>query len=168
MEARIALALCVALGSALCGRAAADSLRRRARMLKGLAEGIRVLRIHMTGMLEPVQDALERSDCPLFNLVSDGMRSGRSAGEAWEEVKKTAARRGGMADALTSADIAALDNVFERLGESGLNEQEAILTAGLTELERLRDEARGKAGEADRLYGTLGLLIGLMLALIVM
>ena len=43
-----------------------------------------------------------------------------------------------------------------------------MLTAGLTELERLRDEARGKAGEADRLYGTLGLLIGLMLALIVM
>ena len=73
MGTRIALAVCVVLGCALCGRALADAARRRANALKGIAEGLRVLKIHMTGMLEPVQCALRSAKCPLFALVADNM-----------------------------------------------------------------------------------------------
>lgn len=167
METRLALAICVALGCALCGRALADAARRRANTLRALAEGLKVLRIHMTGMLEPVQCALAAVNCPLFSLVADAMGEGRTAGEAWRSVRREALKRGGPADALTEPDAKALDGLFDRLGESGREEQGALIGAARAQLEGLLDEAVRKAAEAGRLYTTLGLLVGLMLALIV-
>lgn len=167
METRIALASCVVFASALCGRAAADAVRRRATTLEALAQGLRALRIHMMDMLEPVQRALERSDCALFNRVCEGMKSGVSAAEAWKAIRRAASRRGGPADALIAADLKALDGLFEHLGQSGPEEQEAMLASALSTLEDLRVSARKRAGEAERLYASLGLLIGLMMALIV-
>lgn len=167
MDMRLALAACVVIGSTLCGKAAADQLRRRANTLDALAEGLRSLRVHMTGLYEPVQLALERSDCPLFTLVADGMKGGVGAKDAWAAVRRVAIRRGGPADALTERDLGVLDALFTGLGQSGREEQEALLDGAMEALTRLRDAARRKAGEADRLYVSLGLLIGLMLALIV-
>lgn len=167
MDTRIALAACVVLGSTLCGKAAADSLRRRANTLDALGEGLRVLRIHMTGLFEPVQLALQRSDCPILALVAKDMQNGRGAAQAWAQAKPEATRRGGPADALTQQDLGALDVLFAGLGQSGREEQEALLDSAIESVARLRQAARKRAGEADRLYVSLGLLIGLMLALIV-
>ena len=167
MELRLILALCLVLGSALCGKALADGARRRARTLTALEEGTRRLKIHMTSLFEPVRDALERSDCPLFTLVGEAMEGGLSAGEGWLRAQRRASRRGGPIDALDEGDRQLLDRLFARLGQSGREEQEALLDASAREVARLRDGALKKAGEADRLYVTLGFLIGLMLALIV-
>ena len=155
------------LGSTLCGRAAAEAARRRYRVLSALAEDLQVLRIHMTGMLQPVQCALEKSACPLMKRVAEDMRQGRSASDAWQAVRDSALRRGGPGDALSADDLAALDALFGQLGQSGREEQEALLGASLEAVIRLRDGALQKAGEADRLYVSLGFLVGLMLALIV-
>lgn len=167
MEVRVALAACVVLGSTLCGKAAADALRRRVNTLDALAEGLRTLRIHMTSLFEPVRLALERADCPLMTLVAAEMDDGRCADEAWRAVRPRAARRGGPADALTPQDMQALDTLFSRLGQSGRDEQEALLNTAAEAVGRLRDSARKKAADGDRLYVSLGLLVGLMLALIV-
>lgn len=167
LETRIALAACVVLGSTLCGKAAADAARRRYRVLCALAEHLQTLRIHMTGMLQPVQRALESAGCPLMKRVAEGMREGRSAAEAWQAVRGSVTRRGGPADALAADDLEALDALFAQLGQSGREEQEALLGATLETVGRLRDGALKKAGEADRLYVSLGFLVGLMLALIV-
>lgn len=167
LETRIALAACVVLGCGLCGRAAAQAVRRRVRLLESLSAGIRALRIHMMGMLEPVQCALERSGCPLLAGVAVNMREGRGAGEAWRELRPAALRRGGIADVLNGPELEAVDRLFDRLGQSGREEQEALLGGALQTLEDLLEGARRKAGEADRLYLSMGLLIGLMLALIV-
>lgn len=164
---RIALAICVVLGSTLCGKAAADAVRRRYRVLAALADDLQALRIHMTGMLQPVQCALEKSGSELLKRVAEGMRQGRSAADAWQAVRGSSVRRGGPADALAADDLSALDALFGQLGQSGREEQEALLGASLQTLGRLRDGALRKAGEADRLYVSLGFLIGLMLALIV-
>ena len=168
METRLALAICVALGCALCGRALADAARRRANTLRALAEGLKVLRIHMTGMLEPVQCALVAANCPLLTLVAEAMGGGRSAGEAWRSVRRAAMRRGGPADALLESDAGVLDGLLDRLGETGREEQGALIGATLERVEGLRDEAVKRAAEAGRLYLSLGTLIGLMLALIVL
>lgn len=166
METRIALASCAVIACALCGRALADSARRRAQTLKVLSEGLRVLHIHMTGMCEPVRNALEHTGNPLFALVAGSMEAGRSAGEAWRAVKPRALRRGGPADALLEKDILPLDRLFEHLGQSGREEQEALLNDVQQIIAGQCEIARSKAGEADRLYVSLGLLLGLMLALI--
>jgi len=167
LEARIALAACLVLGCALCGKSAADAVRRRANGLDDLSTGIRALRIHMTGMLENVQSALTHSGCGLMALVAQGMAQGRSAGEAWQLVKHRATGRGGLADALLPGDLAALDGLFDRLGQTGREEQALLLDTTLQAIDSLRGEARRRAGEADRLYLTIGLLVGLMLALMV-
>ena len=164
---RLALAICAVLGSALCGKAAADAVRRRYRVLDGLADGIQTLRIHMTAMLQPVRHALEETGCDILTTVAENMAEGRSAADAWKVVRETVTRRGGPADALTQADLEALDALFSGLGQSGREEQQALLEAALQRIGRLRDGALKRAGEADRLYVSLGLLIGLMLALIV-
>lgn len=167
MGTRIALAVCVVLGCALCGRALADAARRRANALKGIAEGLRVLKIHMTGMLEPVQCALRSAKCPLFALVADNMGDGRSAGEAWQAARAPAMRRGGPAEALTASDARVLDALFDRLGQSGRAEQSALLAGAIRDVEALWDEAAKRAAETGRLYTALGFLIGMMIALIV-
>ena len=166
MGMRVALTICLVLGCALCGRALADAARRRAGALKALAEGVRVLKIHMTGMLEPVQCALRSARCPLFAVVADGMGDGKSAGEAWRTARPAAMRRGGAAEALLESDARVLDALFDRLGQSGRSEQGALLSGAIDDLEALRDEAAKKAAETGRLYTALGLLIGMMIALI--
>lgn len=167
MLLRVILALCVVLFSTLCGRAMADGVRRRALSLQSISESLRRLRVRMTGMFEPVSGALAQSGCPLFEAVSDGMRDGASAGEAWRAVSAQESKRGGLVDCLTNADISALTTLFDGLGQSGREEQEILLSAAVGRVEALRAEAEARMSEAERLYARLGLLIGLMLALIV-
>ena len=95
------------------------------------------------------------------------MQSGVSAGAAWQAVKKEARRKGGQADALNQEDHLLLDRFFEHLGESGREAQEILLSSTVESLEQHYDQARTKAAEAEKLYVTLGVLVGLMLALIV-
>ena len=151
----------------LCGKAASDAVRRRYRVLAALAEDLQTLRIHMTGMLMPLQCALDRAGCALMKQVAEGMRQGRSAADAWQSIRGSVMRRGGPADALAAEDIGVLDTLFGQLGQSGREEQGVLLDASMETVNRLRESALKRAGEADRLYVSLGFLIGLMLALIV-
>ena len=155
------------LGSGLCGRAAAEAVRRRVRTLAELCEGLRTLRIRMTGMLEPVQCALSRSNCPLLELVAGRMGDDQSAQDAWLAARREAVRRGGSADSLAEVDLRILDSFFSQLGKSDRQAQEALLDGTQEALSRQLEAARGRSAEADRLYVTLGILIGVMLALIV-
>ncbi len=167
MEIRIALALFVVLCGALGGRALSEGAKRRAEALRDLSEATRRLRVRMTSMFEPVPDALEHAGCALFTMVARAMEGGVSAAEAWERVRGKATRRGGILDSLTQADREALDRLFAGLGQSGREEQDLLLGGVAQALEEQHRLAREKLRESEKLYGTLGLLIGLMLALIV-
>ena len=167
MDMRAILALLIVLCGSLCGKALAGGARRRAALLEQLAKGVKLLRIHMTGMGEPVRSALERSGSGLLALVGRAMEDGVSASEAWESVKRREHRRGGHIDALDGEDIQLLDELFSRLGESGREEQELRLGEMSRALETRHGEAQAKLAQANRLYCTLGTLIGLMLGLIV-
>ena len=161
------LALCVVLGGALIGKSMSDCVRRRAASLRAITDGLKRLRVRMTGMFEPVQTALLRADSPLFSMLSEAMADGMSAGEAWERALPKSRRRGGPLDSLSDSDQQALSSLFAGLGQSGREEQDLLVGAAIRELETHLEGAQAKAREADRLYTTLGLLIGLMLALIV-
>lgn len=161
------LGLCVVLGGALTGRTLAQSARRRADTLLEVGEGLRSLRIHMTGLFEPVKDALSRSSSPLLNAVGLEMAEGVSASRAWTSVEARERVRGRLIDALTDEDRRFLGQLFAGLGESGKAEQEALVNASIQAIERQLEAARAKAAEAEKLYLRLGILIGLMLALVV-
>lgn len=164
---RLALALCVVVGCGLCGNAVAASYRRRVELLTALAQGVRVLRVHMLRMLEPVSAALSGSGCAVLQKVGRGMAPGESVGQSWRCVAEHESVRGGLIDALNPADKQALDRLFEQLGESGREQQELLLSSTLELLARQLAEAEAAALAAERLYRSLGVLAGLMLALIV-
>lgn len=121
----------------------------------------------MTGMLETVKQALCDADCDILAGIGSSMTPGGSAWEAWQAYSRRQARRGGRIDALTREDRQLLSGLFRHLGESGREAQELLLAGAIASLDRSLDAARLRAAEADRLYGSLGLLTGLMLALIV-
>ena len=165
---RIGLALCLVAGSTLIGKSLATSAHRRTELLKGAAAALRILRIHIVSMFEPVQNSLEQSDCLIFKQVGQKMCQGMSARTAWQEMKPRLRRRGGLADSLTSADEQVLDAIFEQLGQSGREAQDILLTGAIQSLDASQESARVLAAEADRLYVALGLLIGLMMALVIL
>lgn len=164
---RLALALCIVVSCALGGWSIAASTRRRAAALQAIIEAMKALRIQMTTMFEPLQVCLSRSECALFQQIGAGMGDGVSACDAWQTVRTRARRSGGMIDALAESDVQTLDRAFCHLGESGRASQDLLLKSCIAMLEGARDAAREKSKEADRLYITLGTLLGLMLALIV-
>lgn len=166
MEIRIILAVCVVAGSSLCGRSMASAVRRRVALLQALVKGIKNLRVHMVSMYEPVQSALNQSECPVLQQTGARMQAGASAAEAWKEVAGDGGKALSM-DALTAGDRRVLDGFFEHLGESGREEQTLLLDSTARELSELYEDARQSASESERLYTKLGVLIGLMLALIV-
>jgi len=163
---RFVLALCVVAACTLCGNAMSGASRRRVKLLEGLIGGMKLLKLHMISMFEPVRQALMASGCDLFEAVGKRMAPGISAAQAWEEVSKTAIRKGGMLDALDPDDLRALDRVFEQLGESGRDQQELLISSACSTLESRLETARRHTRETDRLYVSLGALTGLMIALI--
>ena len=160
------LAMCVAAGCALCGTAMAAGVRRRVAALKTLIYGLKALRVHMLRMLEPAAQALKAANCPILERVGAGMGPGVGAGAAWEAVRDGAGWRGNGLEALTGEDRRVLDGLFGGLGEIGKAQQEIELRSAIQSLEQNLTAASASAGEAERLYGTLGLLVGLMLAMI--
>ena len=164
---RFVLALCIVAGCALCGRSMAGSARRRYEMLQELVRGIRLLRIHMISMFEPLQQSLSRTGAQLFEMVGDAMKPGVSAGEAWREIRRRETRRGGRIDALNREDLRAFDQLFSHLGESGRDVQDVLLDGAATILGKNLESAEKKAREADRLYVSLGFMTGLAIALAV-
>ena len=164
---RLMLALCVVAGGTLCGSAVPGGARRRVKTLESVTRGIKLLRVHMIGMFQPVPQALSAAECPLLEAVSKAMNPGVSASAAWQTVCVRERRRGGMLDALIEGDIETLDKLFDGLGESGRDRQEILLSGTLEALGRSLETARSTASEADRLYMPLGALTGLMAALVV-
>ena len=75
-------------------------------------------------------------------------------------------RRRDSPAALTSEDRTALDGLFSQLGESGREQQDILLTGTISALNRSLEAAEARAREAEKLYLSLGVLVGLMLALI--
>ena len=136
-------------------------------VLKTLIDGMKSLQIHMLHMLEPVASALVFTECPLLEQTGRAMTPGTSAREAWTWVKDISSGRRSGLETLAGEDLQTLDAFFHKLGEVGRAEQGLLLNRVIRTLEENLEGARSSAGEAERLYGSLGLMVGLMLALLV-
>jgi stage III sporulation protein AB len=121
---------------------------RRAAALRQAMDAMQLLRIQMLERLLPLHAALEKSGFEPFHA------------EAAQLTK-----RGAMLDCLTADDLNALAQLFDGLGMTSRAEQEVLFSSALREVGRLESEAAKSGAEKGKLYTTLGLLCGLMLAI---
>ena len=161
---RTLLALLAALGAALVGRSLAAACARRGRTLRQTMDALQHLRIEMLERRLPLHAALSHARADVLRRVGERVAAGEGAAEAWRALLPALERRGGALDSLTREDISALTAFFDGLGAGARAGQEALFQTALRELGRLEAEAAQNGVEKGRLYATLGLLGGLMLA----
>ena len=166
MTLKLALAAVVVVGCGLCGAAMTRSANRRWRLLRETADGLRQLRVQIVHLQEPLDRALRQSGSSLFALAADHLDGASCAAEAWRRAWETAGRRGGEGDCLAGRDVRALERLFDRLGESGRAGQQEAIRACLATVEAAAEEARSRAAEVSRLYTAVGLLVGLVVAVL--
>lgn len=155
------LCICIVIAGALCGRSLAWSAERRCRMLCEMVNALRMLRIRIVGQMEPLGRALEQSGLSLFSAVGKRLLEGKSALDSWHAVLREERQRGHDADCLTKPELTALDRLFECLGESGRAEQDQAVRACIEALEEIRIQAAERAAQTGKLYGSIGLLTGM-------
>ena len=161
---RTALAVLAATLAALIGRSLGAVPARRARVLREAMDALQILRVRMLERLLPLHTALAQSRFEAFRRTGERMAAGEDANGAWRALLPALARRGGPLDCLSREDLAALTALFDGLGMGARAEQEGLLSGTARELGRLEAEAAKYGAEKARLYATLGLLFGLMLA----
>lgn len=166
MEFRVALACVVVIGCALCGRSMAGSMIRRNVLAEELISALKVLRVHIVCQLEPVCEALEATGNVLFAQIAERTSDERNVYAAWRDVLCAATKRGGTADALGDRERTALDRLFKQIGASGRDEQDVAIRACISSFEVICEKTAERAATIGRLYTSLGMLIGLALAVL--
>ncbi|MBE5772884.1 MAG: hypothetical protein E7337_02985 [Clostridiales bacterium] len=167
MAIRIALAIVIVAGCTMVGKSMSASLRRRVRILGEVIRGTKKLRIHMTGMLETLPQALRKTDCEVFNAISERMEQNISAAAAWKGFRNVECKRGGLLDALSKRDLDILEQLFEYLGTRGSREQEIDLQNAEFALAEQMEGAKLQLSEREKLYVSISFMVGLMLAIVV-
>ena len=167
MGTRVILAIVLVVACTLLGRAMGNALRRRVTLLDNLIEGVKMLRLHMSGMLERVSDALAATNCSVFVETGREMEAGLSAHAAWEKIMPDKIARGGELDALSGRDRDIIGNLFDNLGEVSRREKEIIIHGIIKQIYDQREGAKMQLSERERLYTSVGFLLGLMFAIAV-
>ena len=166
MKLRLILAAIVVLAGGLCGRSLAWSPARRYRLILELMDALKMLKIQMVDLLEPVDRALVRSGTPTFAAIAGAIGKSGGVEAAWKSVCARERARGGRLDCLTDHDCELLDRLFEQLGQSGRSGQEQVLDACMAALERSQADARERSGRISKLYPAIGLLGGLAVVVV--
>lgn len=157
----------IIVACAASGRTISNVHKRRVEVIAELLAAIRVLRIRMLNSLEPVGILLRKSEAPLFQALGNSLGQGASLSACWEELRAASTRRGKMLDSLTESDLHILDALFMKLGTSGKEEQNALFSMIISHLEEAQEQAKNKNIEAEKLYTTLGALLGIGISVLI-
>lgn len=166
MEINLLIACVMIVGCTLCGSAFAAVYQRRKSCCCEILEALRFLKINMVEQLKTVGDALGESEMSLFKSVAQEMTGVCDVADAWQKIRNLETRRGCFADCLTERELRPLDRLFRRIGVSGKEEQELCISGCIAEYELLSEAADKKAERSGKLYASLGSLIGLTLAVL--
>lgn len=167
MMIRIGAACVMTVSGAWGGKMLARAQEKRVGTLREAGEGVRRLKVEMLERNMPLREALSRCG-GVFSETARRMQDGSGPGQAFEETLEGLRRRGGALDSLTGADEVALRRLFSGLGAGGSQAQRLLMEDAQEELSRLEQQAARKCGEQGRLYGSLGALGGVALALMLM
>jgi stage III sporulation protein AB len=161
---RAASAAMLCLSGYLLGKSLSGAAARRAKTLSELLAAVSSLRGRMLDRLMPVRAALD-GNCQAFRRVAQAMEGGKTAMQAWESVKKELTGRGGPLDCLSAEDEAILDGLFLSLGSGAQSEQKRLLDDTEESLKEKLRKAKEDAEASKKLFGKLGALAGLALAI---
>ena len=157
----------IIVACAAAGRSLSNVHKRRAELLAELLASARVLRLRMLNSLEPIGILLRRSDAKVFQDLGNNLREGASLAELWQELRVRVMRRGGQLDCLAQSDIRILDELFGKLGASGRDEQNAMFSTILAQMETAQEQAQARSAETSRMYTTLGALLGIGISVLI-
>ena len=157
----------ILLACAAAGRSLSNARRRRAELLADILAGMRVLRLRMLNSMEPIGILLRKSDCRLFSSIGNNLREGYSLNRCWLEMRETETQRRGMLSGLAQEEMRLLDDFFQHLGTSGREEQNALFSGLIPQLEEAQAAAHSRYQESSRLYTGLGALIGIGICILI-
>lgn len=153
----------VCAGTLFSGR-----LKRRVRSLlelRGFFTGMRASMQYTAAPMEQLVWEAVTPDSPPW--LSEALSSLRM-GEPFPAAFGSAVERFACDSALTREDVRTVQRLVSRLGTTDANGENALLTLGLTELETRLAAAEQDAARRCRLFRSLGLLGGVLCAVLLM
>ena len=160
---KIVAAAALTLSGAAGGHALGSARKQRVTQLCAMRQALGYLGVNMLEKLLPLRQALSLSESPALGKVAAAME-GLGPAQAYLSVKDQLIARDGPLSCMEEEELGVLGRLFAQLGATGASEQRLLLREASAQLERIEGRARVKADEQARLYGTLGLLAGLALA----
>lgn len=160
---KLVAAAALTLSGAAGGHALGSARRQRVSQLSQLRQALGFLSVNMLEKMLPLRQALLSSGSPALAAVA-GQMEGLGPAQAYLAAKDRLTARDGPFSCLEAEELGVVGRLFAQLGATGAAEQRLLLREATLQLERIESRARVKADEQARLYGTLGLLAGLALA----
>ncbi|MCL6522223.1 MAG: stage III sporulation protein AB [Firmicutes bacterium] len=168
---RLLGALLVVAGSTLAGQLLAWSADRKPAMLAELAAGVRLLMSQVDYAARPLPEALAdlAGSAPgaaarLFRLVAEALAA--APDQPLEPLWRRAVEGLGAEGGLAAADLAPLLGLAPALGTSHRQDQLRLLDACARDLAAREALRRDEAARSARMWRSLGLFGGILLALV--
>lgn len=152
----------VLCASALAGLRMGEACRQRERLLGAMIRDLERLREQMLLRGCALGEALRSEEIRLFSGMAD-RAAADGADAAW---KALLAEDGGRFTALEPPEKQVMDAFWADLGLLIRKQQQNRFDVTLDALRRLHEQARADAGERSRLYGALGILLGLAVVIL--
>ena len=152
------LALCAALlvTMATAGFRIGSSYRWREKLLAQLVREMQRLE-EQVRMGRPLRLALQQPEMRLFSQMADHVEVS-GALDAWQQVCRES---GDMLDCMEAPERQIMEAFWAEMGALGRRSQLDRFEEATRALVRLRDQAAAEAAQRSRLYGSLGVLLGL-------
>lgn len=165
---RLTVAAVLSLAGAALGRSLSTARRARATRLREAAVAVKRLKMGMLSRMLPLREALNDAGDPTLHQVSVRMTGSVSPLDAWMAARDALTARGAHLACLEAGDLEVVGALFGGLGASFADGQRVLLEETEQKLSALAEDARVKAEGQARLYTSLGLLVGLSLAVILL
>lgn len=160
MPLRLTLYAVVLCAMGLAGVRIGDGYRQRERLLAELVRELTRLEEQMLLRQQALGEALRQKDMLLFSNLADAVVAD-GAEAAWTEFCLRESAPGGRLEAMEPPERAAMDAFWAELGLLIRRQQQNRFDETREALTRLHAQAREEAAQRARLYGSLGVLLGL-------
>lgn len=120
---------------------------------------VKMLRVQIVQCTAPLKEALCQCGMAILEDIGQGMEAGIAPREGWENARR-------ITTMLKTAELSAMDRLFERLGSVSLPGQSEAIDACIAVLELQKANADHRAQRAAKMYASLGLLTGLSMAVL--
>ena len=160
------------VSSSVLGFQIARWYRDRPRQLRILMQALRVLKTEIEYHSTPLQQALEevsaRVERPVSRLFQSAAQALAEPGRSPEEALARGIAQTSAESALRQEDVLVLRDFGRTLGTSDSEHQALHLNGALMQLEVLEREARQSQQQHERLWQYIGVLTGLLIAVLLL